>query len=182
MGCTDLLRRGVGAPHQCSLGSEASYLCHFMLTCARSDDSSSRRRPRGGQHNHQGTNRGRTTASRLARPSVQLENQDPCRGSTRFWNRRPLKLGCSLGGGVLPKVAAVLEEVQSQPDGCITTSTCGLAGGALQTQSLQTRSRLSRPHLSCCQGRRCSPTLVPKSTTAKQTWKTVLRFQMATAC
>ena len=25
--------KGVGAPHQCPLGSVASYLCHFMLTC-----------------------------------------------------------------------------------------------------------------------------------------------------
>ena len=30
MGCTDPLRRGVGAPHQCPLESVA---CHFMLTC-----------------------------------------------------------------------------------------------------------------------------------------------------
>ena len=33
MGCTDPLRRGVGAPHQCPLESVASYQCHFMLTC-----------------------------------------------------------------------------------------------------------------------------------------------------
>ena len=33
MGCTDPLRRGVGAPHQCPLDSVASYLCHFMLMC-----------------------------------------------------------------------------------------------------------------------------------------------------
>ena len=29
MGCTDPLRRGVGAPHQCPLESVASYLCHI---------------------------------------------------------------------------------------------------------------------------------------------------------
>ena len=28
MGCTDPLRRGVGAPHQCPLGSVASYLIY----------------------------------------------------------------------------------------------------------------------------------------------------------
>ena len=31
MGCTDPLRRGVGAPHQCPLESAAGYLCHFIL-------------------------------------------------------------------------------------------------------------------------------------------------------
>ena len=41
MGCADPLRRGADAPHQCPLGSVASHLCHFMLTCiANSDDSS----------------------------------------------------------------------------------------------------------------------------------------------
>ena len=28
MGCTDPLKRGVGAPHQCPLGSVASYLIY----------------------------------------------------------------------------------------------------------------------------------------------------------
>ena len=40
MGCTDLLRRGIGAPHQCPLKSAASFLCYFMLTFAHFDDSS----------------------------------------------------------------------------------------------------------------------------------------------
>ena len=48
--CADPLRRGVGAPQPCSLELTASYLCHFMLTCVHSDDSSYRRRPAFGQN------------------------------------------------------------------------------------------------------------------------------------
>ena len=33
MGCTEPLKRGVGAPQQCPLESLASCLCHSMLTC-----------------------------------------------------------------------------------------------------------------------------------------------------
>ena len=39
MGCTDPLRRGIGAHKQCPLGSVASYLC-YMLTFAHYEDSS----------------------------------------------------------------------------------------------------------------------------------------------
>ena len=40
MGCTDPLIKGVSAPHQYLLESVASYLCHFVLTCVNSNDSS----------------------------------------------------------------------------------------------------------------------------------------------